>query len=184
MASKITENSTLAARYAKAFFDICKGHNAVDSSLSELKTFEDAKTNIAELNDFVANPAISKQQIAKSILEICKQLNFSTEVTDFIAFTIASRRGNLISEIVEKFSQLRDSESGTSRAIVYSAKPISEKLLLDISNSLSSKLNLKIESENRIDQSLIGGLKIQIGSKVIDDSVSEKLNKLKISLQN
>ncbi len=184
MASNITENSTLAKRYAQAFFEICLANGSSENAFNELKKFNDAVASSCELSDFITNQAISKKTIAKTIAEICVSLNISKNLADFLSLVIASRRGNLLSEITKSFEDLINKSSGKSKAIITSAKRLDEKLLNNITNILSQKLNKTIIAENICDKNILGGLKIQIGSTLIDDSISEKLNGLKKVLSN
>ncbi|MDX1950325.1 MAG: ATP synthase F1 subunit delta, partial [Rickettsiales bacterium] len=137
-----------------------------------------------ELSDFISNQAISKKLVAKTILEVCTNLNISKNIADFISLVVASRRGGLLKEITIQFENLINKSSGKSKAIITSTKKLDEKSLGNITNILSQKLNKNIIAENIVDRSILGGLKIQIGSTLIDDSVSEKLNKLKKVLSN
>ncbi|MDX1950272.1 MAG: F0F1 ATP synthase subunit delta, partial [Rickettsiales bacterium] len=93
MASNITEKSSLAKRYAQAFFEVCQANGSSEVAFNDIKKFNDAVIASGELSDFISNQAISKKLVAKTILEVCTNLNISKNIADFISLVVASRRG-------------------------------------------------------------------------------------------
>ncbi len=183
MAASITENSTLAKRYASAFFEICKAASITEKTYEELTHFSRLLAENSGLADFISNPSNPKHKIVEIIGNLCSRENFSSQTKDFICFVILSRRGNIIPQITEKYLEILDKNSNTSRATVYSTNKLDNALVANISASLGKKTNSKVICENIIDNNLIGGLKIQVGSTLYDDSISEKLGRLKSVMQ-
>ncbi len=182
MAAKITENSTLARRYAVAFFQICEAANISEKTAQELESFANALNSSEDFSNFIANPTNPRELLKKTLTDICQSLNLSKEVTDFIILTSLSRRGNIISLISEEFSSLLKEKLNIVSAEVYSARNLDNNALAKISETLSKKLNKKVEAKNIVDKTLLGGLKVKIGSTVFDDTVTDKLERLKASL--
>lgn len=182
MAAKITENSTLARRYAIAFFQISEAASTIEKTAKELNEFSNLINNSKELSDFISNPVNSRELLKNALADICKSLNLSKETTDFIVLTSVSRRGNIIPLIAEEFTSLLKDKLNIISAEIYSAKELDKDALQRLTETLSKKFNKKVEATNLIDKKLLGGLKIKVGSTLLDDTISGKLERLKTNL--
>jgi F-type H+-transporting ATPase subunit delta len=167
---KKSEINSLAERYANAIFT---------SSLEDANQFLEF-TKAANDNDgfkkIVNNPVSDKSQI----LGLISSLNFSEKLSNFLKIIVENKRLFLIADIAEKLSKIIRKNNNQEVAEVYSVKKLSDDSIKQISEQLKKVLNKDIVVENKIDKSVLGGLKIKVGSVLFDDSLATKLQRLKV----
>ena len=105
------------------------------------------------------------------------KLNFSKNLKNFFFLLIEKRRIFFVKNIVESFLRLCSNKRGEIKASLISSKELSQSELENISKELSSAIGSTVKFDYRVDQDLIGGLKLQLGSYMIDTSIRNKLKK-------
>ena len=106
-----------------------------------------------------------------------EKLNFSKNLKNFFFLLIEKRRIFFVKKIVESFLRLCSNKRGEIKASLISSKELSQSELENISKELSSAIGSTVKFDYRVDQDLIGGLKLQLGSYMIDTSIRNKLKK-------
>jgi F-type H+-transporting ATPase subunit delta len=194
--------STLARPYAKAAFDYAKEHGAVNEwqdYLSVMNTIVSDKAFAEYLN----NPAIQASAKVAALTDIYQQTAaddsnnvFKTLSTAIDGGTSSSNhafvnyltqlaeqdRLALLPSIDERFGLLKAADAKEVHAYVTSAYPLTQSQELMLENRLATSLNASVVLHVNVDLSLIAGVTIKIGDKLIDDSVRGKLKQLKTQL--
>ena len=194
--------STLARPYAKAAFDYAKEHGAVNEwqdYLSVMNTIVSDKAFAEYLN----NPAIQASAKVAALTDIYQQTAaddsnnvFKTLSTAIDGGTSSSNhafvnyltqlaeqdRLALLPSIDERFGLLKAADAKEVHAFVTSAYPLTQSQELMLENRLATSLNASVVLHVNVDLSLIAGVTIKIGDKLIDDSVRGKLKQLKTQL--
>ncbi len=194
--------STLARPYAKAAFDYAKEHGAVNEwqdYLSVMNTIVSDKAFAEYLN----NPAIQASAKVAALTDIYQQTAaddsnnvFKTLSTAIDGGTSSSNhafvnyltqlaeqdRLALLPSIDERFGLLKAADAKEVHAYVTSAYPLTQSQELMLENRLATSLNASVVLHVNVDPSLIAGVTIKIGDKLIDDSVRGKLKQLKTQL--
>ena len=175
----MTDNHSVAKKYASAAFHLAKKFDLIDQFLSDLSkiTAIFSATIIKELS----NPAISKPNLTKIVIEISNKLSLNAQVINFLKVVANARRIILIKEIEKNFATIARADKNILRAEVISATPIDDQQLKEIKSILQKKyFNSTIEINPIIKKNILGGLIIKIGSDMIDASFKSQL----IALQN
>ena len=176
-------NNSFVNKYAKALFNTSLDNNSLLDVKKGLNTVVKMSKTIPEFNYvlFTKNTSISNK---KTILSNVLNSNLNSLVTELLIVLIENDQVQLFSSIVNKYNQLMSVSSKELDVIITSKSELSSEQLNSVKAGLSSKLDRQINIKNNIDDSIIGGIKLRIGNTIIDNSLSNKLMKLKNNLKN
>ena len=166
-------------RYSRALFEVVKEANELEKTENDIRDFSSLLKNSLEIKNFIHNPTQSKENQNNAIKLLAEKLNFSKILTNFMFLLVEKRRIFFVEKIFESFSRLCSQKKGEVKASLISSKELSEAELDSISKELSSSTSSTIKLNYEVDKELIGGLKLQLGSFMIDTSIKNKLNKYK-----
>jgi len=177
MSANKSFSTETSERYSRALFAVAKEANDLEKVEIEVKNFKFLLENSPELKNFFNNPtqSINNQNNVNDLLS--KRLSFSKNLKNFFSLLIEKRRIFFVSKIINSFLRLCSRKRGEVKASLISSKELSESELENISNDLSSSMGATIKFDYKIDKELIGGLKLQLGSFMIDTSIKNKLKK-------
>ena len=166
-------------RYANALFQLAKEAKVLDSVSNELTRIKEILQEDQEVLSVILNPSVSKSNKIKLFETIAEKIELSKLVSNFIGVIVKKNRVNYLLEIVVTFENLLASLKGERVATVSSAYALTDAQLADISSKLKDKFNADFKIQLNIEPELIGGLKIQVGSQMIDSSIKNQLQLLK-----
>ena len=175
-ANKSFSNET-SERYSRALFEVAKEAGDLAKIETDIKIFKSLLESSLELKNFFNNPtqSINNQNNVNELLS--KKFSFSKNLKNFFSLLIEKRRIFFVSKIIDSFLKLCSKKRGEVKATLISSKELSESELESISKDLSSSMGSIIKFDYKIDKELIGGLKLQLGSFMIDTSIKNKLKK-------
>ena len=177
MSTNKSFSTETSERYSRALFEVVKDSGELEKVETDIKVFKSLLKNSSELENFIHNPTQSIK-IQKNVINLLtEKLNFSKNLTNFFLLLIEKRRIFFISKIIDSFLKLCLKKRGEIKASLISSKELSESELVNISKDLSTSTGSIIKLDYKIDKELIGGLKLQLGSFMIDTSISNKLKK-------
>ena len=171
-------SDTSANRYSLALFELASESNSLskieDNSHALLKLISSSK----DFNNLIKDPTISREILNQVIKNISD--NFSLEVLfkNFLSFLISKRRFFYVEQILKNFNEICSEKRGELKAELKSAKNLTQDEISKITQELSNNFKSEIKLNYIHDQSLIGGLVVQIGSIMIDTSIKKKLQQL------
>lgn len=177
MSNRQTSSSLLARRYAAALFELAKAKNAVDAVAAELSALAKAAAEPSARAVF-ESPLISKQKQKQFVGKVATSLKFSEATQKFLDVLAENRRLNLIGGIAVAFEALARAHRGEAEVEVTSAKPLTAENKATLVKALEAATKNKITLTGKVDESLIGGLTIRMGSKQLDLSIKGKLERL------
>ncbi|MGE5543771.1 MAG: F0F1 ATP synthase subunit delta [Bacillota bacterium] len=175
-------NKSVGRRYAEAFFAIAQEQNKIDEFQQELGEVVDVILTNEELKAFMFHVLIPPQA-KKDILSQLFADRVSAGTLNFLNLVMDKRRADHLGVIFEEYQTMADESKNVLKAEVASAKYVSEQDLAELENTLSAATGKKVRVKLTVDPSLIGGIKVRIGDRVIDASVVKKLDMLKSSLK-
>jgi F-type H+-transporting ATPase subunit delta len=178
MSTNKSFSSETSERYSRALYEVAKEANELEKIEVDIKIFKRLLEDSLELNNFIHNPTQSIENQNTVIKLLSEKLNFSANLKNFFFLLIDKRRIFFVKKIVESFLKLCFKKRGELKASLISSKELSETELETISNDLSQSMGSIIRLDYKIDKDLIGGLKLQLGSFMIDSSIKNKLKKL------
>lgn len=168
----------IALKYARVLFGIAKKENLQEKVLENLNFIVDMFTSNKELKDFLENPCVSPQA-KKEALEVILQGNIEATTLSFVLLLVEKRFGYLLPSILESFNDLLCFQEGFLEVIVTTARVLSDQEYENIAQQLSVMLKQKVLLNKKIDESILGGMILKIGDKLLDGSVLNKLKSYK-----
>ena len=174
---------TIASRYAKALLELAIETDKVIDYQSQMKYVRSVVNDNLELIDFLKCYTI-KDQDKKSLIEKIFSNDVYREILHFIFLLIDKKRISYIIRICDEFNSECNEYRNILEGIIYSVDKLTEEKISKLEESVTLKLNKKVELTNVIDPSIIGGIKIVVNDTVFDNSVASRLQALKQELIN
>jgi len=175
--------SSFAGRYATALFDLAKETGAVDAVVADLATFDALIDAHEDMQRFVRSPVFSAEDQVRALQPILDKIGVKGLAQKFLLLVATQRRLFAVRQMVKDFRQLVDQERGVVRATVTLAETPSSKALDAIKASLKDVAGAGAEIDLEIDPEIIGGIIVQIGSKMVDSSLRTKLNGIRTAMK-
>jgi F-type H+-transporting ATPase subunit delta len=171
----------VARVYAGALLESAKEKNILDQVAEELKSVVDLMNEDRDFRLYINVPGIPKDAKKEFIGKVFAK-HFSEITINFIKILINNDRQGLIEEILESFGELLDEEKNRLRVKVISSAKLDDSLRKKVESSLNDKFRKDIIIEEKIDESILGGIIIRIGDLIIDGSLIKDLKNIKSRL--
>jgi len=174
----MAELATIARPYAEALF------KSAAADLNGAAAWLDPLAAIAanaQLQQLAGNPNVSPQQVYDVVAGVYKAA-LPAAAQNFLRMVIENGRLAALPEVAAQFRTLRNAQSGSSDAIVYSAFPIDAGALSGVTQALEKRFGRKLNVSVQQDASLIGGIRVVVGDEVLDTSVKARLEQMKVAL--
>ena len=164
-------------RYSRALYEVGAESRELEKIESDEKKFQVLYDSNSEIKNFMQNPT-HVIEIQNKVLDILStKLGFTKNLKNFFLLLVKKRRIFFIKKILNSFLKLCSKNRGEIKASLISSKKLSSDELENISKELSSSMGSTIKFDYKVDHDLIGGLKLQLGSFMIDTSIKNKLKK-------
>ncbi|MDF1750756.1 MAG: F0F1 ATP synthase subunit delta [Alphaproteobacteria bacterium] len=173
----------IADRYAKALFDLADEGNQLDVVANDLRTLSSLIDSSEDLQRMVRSPIVSRADQGKAITVVAEKAELSDLTRRFVQYAAAQRRLAAIKPIAKAYLTELAFRRGEVSAEVSSAKPLSKAQVKAVEEALKKAVGGKVAVSQKVDPSLIGGLIIKVGSRMIDTSVSSQLQRLKLAMK-
>ena len=177
MSTNKSFSTETSERYSRALFEVSKEANELDKVENDIKNFQLVFNLSTDIKNFIKNPTQSISQQSNFINLISDKLGFSKNLKNFFLLLIEKRRIFFVKKISESFLRLCSKRRGEIKATLISSKELSELEIDKIGKDLSETMGSVLKFEFKVDKELIGGLKLQLGSFMIDTSIKNKLKK-------
>lgn len=170
-------NETLARRYATAVFELASEAKDIDNVGSQLTAILRTMESDQAIRDFFVSPVVSRDEKERALLA-----TWEGRVGDIALHTllllVRKRRETLLGDLVEEYRKIDREARGTELLLVTTARELSADELNAVVGRLERTYNKKFEASVKLDPSLIGGVRIAMGDRMIDGSVSGRLEEL------
>ena len=173
-------SSGIAERYATAIFEISKESKSLAKLESNLTDLAGALNDSADLGDLIASPVISRHDQAAAIAAISAKMGLVPELQNGLGLMAQKRRLFVLPQLVAQLRARIADDKGEVTADVTSATKLSKAQADKLAKTLKARVGKDVKINATVDESLIGGLVVKVGSKMIDTSIASRLN----SLQN
>ena len=183
MTNAQNRQSVSVSRYANALFQLAKEAKVIDTVSNDLTSMEVTINSDVEILKFIQNPSIKKSLKVQFFNTVSQKLELSKLTENFIGLIIKKNRVHYILEMIRAFNDLLSELKGIKSANITSAYKLSDEEVSKIKMKLKDKFNSDFNINLLTDSSLIGGLKIQVGSQMIDSSIKNQLNLLKAKMK-
>ena len=175
----------ITQRYALALLELSSEANKTDEYVSSLSNFLKIYYSDKNLKDYIKNPTNTNQSQKEVFEKILNAMNADKIIKNFFFILINKKRIFFVCEIIEEFLKLVSHKKGEISANLFSSRQIDDKTISEIEKEISENINGTLKLKSEIDESLIGGVVLQIGSLMIDTSIKNKLaNYKKVLLES
>ena len=177
MSSKKSFSSETANRYSLALYELAEESSELSVVENDIKELLIIYNTNEELNNFIKNPTVS-QSIQHAVLnKISAEMNISKIVKNFLSVLVAKRRTFFLNTIFKNFLLLVAKKRGELKASLISSKSLTKDELKKLNSEISEALGTVVTLDYKLDENLIGGLKIQVGSLMVDTTIKNRLKK-------
>ena len=176
--------SGFTSRYATALYDLAEDSKRVDEVASDLRALLGMVESSPDLERLISSPAISSDEQKKAMVALLKKAGADKLVIQFVGVVASNGRLFALPQIIESFLEDLAKRRGEISAEVISAVELDKGMLAEVKKAVSRVAGSdKISLSVKTDASLIGGLVVRIGSRMIDTSIKSKLNRLELALK-
>ena len=180
MSEPASISAGIAQRYATAIFEIAQDSNSLDALESGISDLGAALAESADLRTLIQSPLISRSEQGAAITEIAKKMELAPVLQNVLGLMADKRRLFVLPQLLAALRQLLADARNEVTADVVSAQPLTATQSKKLAASLKDSVGKSVTINATVDESLIGGLIVKVGSKMIDTSIRSQLN----SLQN
>ena len=175
--------ASMAGRYAVALFELAKDQQQLEQVERDLASLQAMLASSADLRRLVLSPVISAEDQAKALGAVLQKAGISGLTANFVKLIAKNRRLFAASDMMKAFRALVARERGEVSADVASAHALTPEQMQLLSDTLRTSIGKNVRIDTRVDPSLLGGLVVKVGSRMIDSSLRTKLNNLKVVMK-
>jgi F-type H+-transporting ATPase subunit delta len=175
--------SGVAGRYASALFELARDQRAVDAVAGDLDLFDALIRESPDLQRLVRSPVFTAEEQGKAVGAILDQAGIGGLAGNFIRLVTTNRRLFALPDMIRGYRKLVAESKGIVRAEVRLAEPPSDRVLNDIKAALREVANAEVDVDVKVDPNLIGGMVVQMGSRMVDASLRTRLNAIRLAMR-
>jgi F-type H+-transporting ATPase subunit delta len=175
--------SGMAGRYATALFELALEEHAIDAVKTDLDRFDALLAESADLARVVRSPVFSSEEQLRALTAVLDRIGIRGLSAQFLLTIAANRRLFAVRDVIKAYRALVARHRGEVAAKVTLAQHPSERHLAAISEVLNSVTGKHVQVDVKVDPSIIGGLVVQLGSRMVDSSLRTKLNMMKHAMK-
>lgn len=172
----------VAMTYGQALFDAAKELDRIDEIREELDALDAIFKKEPDYPELLANPAVPLAE-KKAMVRRVFEGRLSEEVLSFLYILLDKNRIVHFHRIVKSYLKLMDQYQGRAYGKIYSAVPLTEEQIAEFERQAEKLLRSKVELKNKVDESLLGGVKLLVDGKLIDASLRAGLSELRHNVQ-
>lgn len=183
MSSDTTGASGLARRYATALYELAATGDALDAVADDLRGLAAMNKESDDFRRFIRSPVISRAQQGTAMAAIMEHAGATDLAQKFVGLLAANRRLFVLPEIIKAYLALLARQRGEMTAEITSATPLSESQRSNLEKALKKSTGGNITLSAKVDEALLGGLVVRLGSRLIDSSLQTKLEHLRLAMR-
>jgi F-type H+-transporting ATPase subunit delta len=165
----------VAGRYATALFEIARDGRALDKVEADIGALGEALATSADLRNVIASPVYSREDQGKAVKALADRMGLGPEVANTLGLMARNRRLFVLPGLIAQLKALIADHRGEVTAEVTTARPLSDAQLAELAGTLKKNVGKDVSLKVTLDESLIGGLVVKVGSRMIDTSVRSRL---------
>jgi len=176
--------SGVAGRYASALFSLAQDARQTDAVADALARFDALIAESPDLERLVRSPVFSAADQLKALDAILSNANIGGVAANFIRLVTSKRRLFYIREMIADYRKLNDASKGVTHAEVTSASALTDAHIAELKESLRAASGGRdVDLDLKLDPSIIGGLIVKLGSRMVDGSLRTKLNAIRLAMK-
>jgi F-type H+-transporting ATPase subunit delta len=183
VASEATGAGGLAERYALALYELADEAKALDAVAGDLRDLRALLAESADLRRLIRSPVIARGQQAKAVAALAERAQLQLLTRNFLGLLARNRRLFALPEMIGRFLATLAARRGEITAEVVAAQDLTPAQRDRIGEQLRKAVGQKVAVELRVDPSLLGGLVVKLGSRMVDASLKSKLHRLEMAMK-
>ena len=183
MAAEHPSVSGVSGRYATALFELARDEKSIDAVKADLDKFDAMLNDSTDLKRLVRSPVFAAETQARAISAVLDKAGISGISANFLKVLTANRRLFAVADVIRAFNALVAKFKGEASADVTVAEPLSDKNLDALKSALTTISGKDVTLNVKVDPSIIGGLVVKLGSRMVDSSLRTKLNSIKHAMK-
>ncbi|MGH1368481.1 MAG: F0F1 ATP synthase subunit delta [Maritimibacter sp.] len=183
MSEPASISTGIAQRYAKAVFELAKESNKLKAVEADLDQLDAALADSPEFVSLITSPVYSRSEQASSVAALAKKMKLSPSVAGVLGVMAEKRRLFVLPQLISALRIQIAEDKGEVTADVTAAKAMTKAQQDKLAKALKSSIGKDVKINLAVDESLIGGLVVKVGSKMIDSSIRSRLNALQNSMK-
>lgn len=183
MSEPVSISAGIAGRYATAVFDLAKEAGELDGLETQVGEISDALASSAGLRDLISSPIYSRTEQGKAVAGVAEKMGLGSILSNTLALMASNRRLFVLPQLIKALRALIADEKGEVTADVVAAKLLSDEQAAALVETLKASIGKDIKLNTAVDENLIGGLVVKVGSRMIDTSIRSKLNALQNTMK-
>jgi F-type H+-transporting ATPase subunit delta len=183
LAAEGTGAAGLAERYAAALFELADERHALDGVAGDLR---ELRAMLAQSGDFmrlIRSPVLSREEQGKAVAMLAERAGLSTLTRDFLGVVAKNRRLFAVPEMIEAYLKRLADRRGEVTAEVTVAQPLDEAREAALTDQLRRAVGARVTVDIRVDPRLLGGIIVKVGSRMVDASLSSRLQRLRLAMR-
>jgi F-type H+-transporting ATPase subunit delta len=178
----VSESSTLSAsvagRYAMALFDLALEEGALEKTEADIEALAAALAESDDLRRLISSPVYTRDEQGRALAAVGQALGLGPLAGNVVGLMASKRRLFVLPQVIRDFRSLLADHRGEVTAEVTAARPLSDAQRAALHETLSKAAGRDVKIAVSVDEGIIGGLIVKMGSKMIDTSIRSKLNSL------
>lgn len=183
MAAQDPSVSGVSGRYATALFELARDEKSVDAVKTDLDKFAALLDESPDLARLVRSPVFTADAQSRALGAVLAKVGISGISANFLNVLTANRRLFVVGDVIRAYRALVARFKGEATADVTVAEPLSDKNLDALKTALKSVTGKDVALNVKVDPSIIGGLVVKLGSRMVDSSLRTKLNSIKHAMK-
>ncbi len=183
MAAEAKGVSGLADRYAAALFDLADERKALDAVAGDLQGLRAMLRDSGDLRRLIRSPVLTREEQGKAIAALAEKAGIATLTRNFLGLLAQNRRLFALPEMIESYLHRLAEKRGEVTAHVVSAQDLSPAQREAVNEQLRKAVGRKVAVDIEVDPSLLGGLVVKVGSRMVDASLKSKLHRLQLAMK-
>ena len=183
MSEPASISSGIASRYAAAVFDLSAESNALEALESDISALETALDDSADLSEMIRSPLHGRDEQAAAIGAVASKMGLSDTMTNTLRLMASKRRLFVVPQMLSTLRARISEARGEVTAEVTSAKALTEAQVTNLKETLKASVGREVNIKASVDEALIGGLVIKMGSRMIDTSIASKMSQLQNTMK-
>lgn len=175
--------SGAAGRYSTALFELAREAGELDRAETDLNQLAETLEDSPELNELIRNPVYTRAEQGKAMAAIAERMGLSDLVRNVVGLMAQKRRLFALPQMIAMFRALLAEHRGEVTAEVTSAHALSDPQRDALAEKIKSSMGRDVKLDVRVDERIIGGLVVRVGSRMIDSSIRAKLARLQNAMK-
>ncbi|MEM8753420.1 MAG: F0F1 ATP synthase subunit delta [Pseudomonadota bacterium] len=173
----------VAGRYASAIFELAEESGALDEVEGKLGELKEALKISDDLRALIESPVVSREAQGAAMAAVCDKMGIGAPISSMIGLMASKRRLFVLPDVIEAFEARLAEKRGIVPAEVVSASPLSDGQRAELEATIKKSVGADIALDVTVDEGLIGGLVVKVGSRMIDTSIRSKLAALQTAMK-